>query len=372
MDSYRLNRSLEDRQQGLLSTIKKAVQDFGNNSPENKPLFPELIALRDALNDYDHMGAVDNAPVLNFYSTIDRYNDTFTDSNTELLLKAVKIVFPEVTTIQYSLFSGKRSDLYLLSATPEELAQLAQIKEQEEKEYKEQERQEEQQEIKDNLKRSRIPETRWDQYTFKSFNIVDIDKNHSNKEACRLAMQYAGPNETAENNEHAQEGWHHFLTYIGTPGSGKTRLALTIGLYLIRNDWQQVRYWQVQDLFETLKGTFNKSQKHHSSYDGNDHEAEDGYNKILESLKSCETLILDDLGAENGTEWVRSILDMLIDYRYENEKNTIITSNVSDINELSPRIASRLSEGNICKILMPDFRKIKAVQREKKSRKVGK
>jgi DNA replication protein DnaC len=200
---------------------------------------------------------------------------------------------------------------------------------------------------------------------------VDIDKNHSNKEASRLARQFTRIDcHSEEDTERIQEGWANFLTFIGTPGSGKTRLALTIGLYLIRHDAESVRYWQVQDLFETLKGTFNKSQKRHNSYDGNDDEIDDSYNKILESIKGCETLILDDLGAENGTEWVRSILDMLVDYRYENKMNTIITSNVSDVSELSPRIASRLSEGNICKILMPDFRKIKAVQREKKSRKV--
>jgi len=148
-------------------------------------------------------------------------------------------------------------------------------------------------------------------------------------------------------------------------------LALTIGIYLIRNDGESVRYWQVQELFETLKGTFNKSQQRYNSHDGNDDEGDDKYNKILTSLKSCRTLILDDLGAENGTPWTDAILDMIIDYRYSHEMDTIITSNV-DISKLSPRIASRLSEGNICKILMPDFRKVKALQRENKNRKVTK
>ena len=323
---------------------------------------------------------VDHTPILDIYS-FSAYEDVFSQANISLLQTAITPVLPQFTMIQYNEFSGKHSELYSLIATPEELARLAALKEQEEQERKEQERFEKQKEINVALVRSRIPESRWDEYTFKDFNVVDIDKNHSNKEAYRLARQFAGADSDDENS---QDGWHHFLAYIGSPGSGKTRLAFTVGLYLIRHDQTFVRYWQVQDLFETLKSTFNgkrDNSRNHPVYvddddDGNGNfnfttpPERQSYNEIIQSLKECKTLILDDLGAENDTEWVRSILDMIIDHRYENEMNTIITSNVSDISELSPRIASRFSEGNVCKILMPDFRKIKAVQREKKNRKV--
>jgi len=375
-DIWELERTINRRQEELQNAVIEAIRELGNTTKEN---IPQLKDLRDALRDNSRVALINNSPILNVYVTVDYYTNTFTGEKVELLLQVVKTIYPEITTIQYNRFNGQ-SFFKLIVVTPEEQAQLAALKEQEEQERKEQERFEKQKEINVALVRSRIPESRWDEYTFKDFNVVDIDKNHSNKEAYRLARQFAGADSDDENS---QDGWHHFLAYIGSPGSGKTRLAFTVGLYLIRHDQTFVRYWQVQDLFETLKSTFNgkrDNSRNHPVYVDDDDDGNfnfttpperQSYNEIIQSLKECKTLILDDLGAENDTEWVRSILDMIIDHRYENEMNTIITSNVSDISELSPRIASRFSEGNVCKILMPDFRKIKAVQREKKSRKVA-
>jgi len=375
MSSYDLKHKINARQEELRSTVIEAVRTLGNTTGEN---IPQLTKLRDALRNKIFIDLINDSPILNIYSNTEYasdFSDMFTGENAELLLKAVRTVLPEITMIQYSQFGGKREELSLFSATPEELKQLAELKEQEKREEEEEKRQEKIREIEVALQRSRIPQNRLEEYNFKDFNVVNIDKAHSNKEAYRLARQFTSINFGSEHSdeeiEELQADRHNFLTYLGTPGSGKTRLALTIGIYLIKfGDETFVRYWQVQDLFEVLKGTFNKSQQRHNSYDGNNDEGDDSYNKIIKSLKECSTLILDDLGAENGTEWTRSILDMIIDHRYENEMDTIITSNVSDISELSPRIASRLSEGNVCKILMPDFSKIKAVQREKKNRKV--
>jgi len=362
---WELNRTINRRQEELQKTLISAVQLMGNTTREN---IRQLTGMRDALRDDNRLALINNSPVLNIYSKLSDYDNTFTGEDAELFLKVVKTVWPDITTIQYSRFGGQ--SFTQIIATPEELAQLATLEEKEKQEEEEDRRQEKIREINVALVHSRIPDNLWDVYTFKDFKVTDIDKNHSNKEAYRLARQFAGADPDDEN---AQDGWHNFLTYIGTPGSGKTRLALTVGLYIIKSgDETFIRYWQVQDLFEVLKGTFNKSQQRHNSYDGNNDGADDSYNKIIESLKECSTLILDDLGAENGTEWVRSILDMVIDYRYSHELKTIITSNASDVSELPPRIASRLSEGNICKILMPDFRKVKALQRENKNRKVTK
>jgi DNA replication protein DnaC len=85
----------------------------------------------------------------------------------------------------------------------------------------------------------------------------------------------------------------------------------------------------------------------------------------MAELKDVGVLILDDLGAQKDTDFSLAKLDMIINYRYINELQTVVTANVDNIDELPSRIASRLSEGNVCKINMPDFRKIKSEQRAK-------
>ena len=51
--------------------------------------------------------------------------------------------------------------------------------------------------------------------------------------------------------------------------------------------------------------------------------------KLLDDLESTRLLVLDDLGAEHLTEYVRSGIDALIDHRYGHELKTIATSNLA-------------------------------------------
>ena len=91
-------------------------------------------------------------------------------------------------------------------------------------------------------------------------------------------------------------------------------------------------------------------------------------------MKKAECLILDDLGASNRTEWSVGILQELVDYRYANALQTIITSNNSMAelksylvirdkqgkpvdDKQSARITSRLEEMcHMAKLDTPSFR----------------
>lgn len=67
----------------------------------------------------------------------------------------------------------------------------------------------------------------------------------------------------------------------------------------------------------------------------------------FERYTRATVLVLDDLGAAKGTEWNEEINYRLINYRYENEKPTLITTNVpaKDIQTaLGERVTSRLVE----------------------------
>ncbi len=86
------------------------------------------------------------------------------------------------------------------------------------------------------------------------------------------------------------------------------------------------------DLFFELKTTFGGHGK-------TEQEVLDRYTKL-------PMLVIDDLGAEKSGEWARQDLYYLIDQRYKNEVQTVITSNLTlaRISELiDDRIASRIN-----------------------------
>lgn len=76
-------------------------------------------------------------------------------------------------------------------------------------------------------------------------------------------------------------------------------------------------------------------------------------------IENFDLIILDDLGAEKMTEAARQNLYFLIDERYRQEMNMIVTSNftIEQINENELRIASRLSEmGHVLLFNSDDYR----------------
>lgn len=73
---------------------------------------------------------------------------------------------------------------------------------------------------------------------------------------------------------------------------------------------------------------------------------------VVEKYSHCPVLVLDDLGVEKTTEWALQTLYIILNNRYSNYMQTIITSNLSieEISEkLGDRIASRIA--GMCKIV---------------------
>ncbi len=52
--------------------------------------------------------------------------------------------------------------------------------------------------------------------------------------------------------------------------------------------------------------------------------------EVLRPVLEAEPLVLDDLGGENPTLWVFDTLFYILNYRYNEKKPTIITTNFSD------------------------------------------
>ena len=143
--------------------------------------------------------------------------------------------------------------------------------------------------------------------------------------------------------------------YSSTKGSGKTRLAVSLGNVLLKDLKQQVKFITSGDLLKEIKNTYNKDSKYTES-------------QLVDSINKVNILIIDDIGAERATSWVNEILFSILDNRMKYNRITIFTSNCSvERLEHDERLKSRLTKMCI-PIKMPeeDIRKYLAYKENEK------
>lgn len=83
----------------------------------------------------------------------------------------------------------------------------------------------------------------------------------------------------------------------------------------------------VTELFEKLKASIAAQESYF-------------YDRMLQHLKTVQLLVLDDLGAEKSSEWTKSVLFEIIDYRYNEMLPMLITTNCPP-KELKEKIGDR-------------------------------
>lgn len=128
------------------------------------------------------------------------------------------------------------------------------------------------------------------------------------------------------------KGW---LVLTGSYGSGKTHLAAAIANYQAGLGSPPM-FVVVPDLLDHLRATFNPNSS--VSYD-----------RRFEEVRTAPLLILDDLGTQSMTPWVREKLYQLFNYRYNAQLPTVITTSDS-LDEMDARIRSRMLDTRLCKI----------------------
>jgi len=107
------------------------------------------------------------------------------------------------------------------------------------------------------------------------------------------------------------------LLIMGPCGGGKTHLAVSILRELIYQQQTEAVFYDFRDLLKKIQ----------NSYDSVSQSSEV---EILDPVLNSEVLVLDDLGVERPTEWVRDMFAYIINTRYNRKLATVITTNFED------------------------------------------
>lgn len=164
---------------------------------------------------------------------------------------------------------------------------------------------------------------RFQQRTFDTFKITS-----DNEEAYQAAVEYVSSfrGETTGG-----------LMFVGPPGTGKTHLAAAVLREVFRKG-VPCSFIQVPRLLEEIRNSYNNESEQNT--------------ENLARTATRKFVVLDDMGAERLTDWVREQMYMIVNDRYGNMLPTVITSNCT-ITELAKRLgertADRLSE--MCRVV---------------------
>lgn len=176
-------------------------------------------------------------------------------------------------------------------------------------------------------------------YRNENLSDIEIDVNEElAKKAKSVAKGYVNKFEIMQ-----EQGKGLFL-YSKKRGSGKTRLAISIGNALIKTKQQRVRFITTIDLLGQIKATYNRDKN-------NDYTEQE----LFEEFSEIPVLILDDMGTEKASTFVTEVFFRLLDNRMTHKKITIVTSNL-EIDELAhdERIKSRLRKMT-ARVKMPEI-----------------
>ncbi len=162
-------------------------------------------------------------------------------------------------------------------------------------------------------------------HTFGTFDLRKREKMEtpalkSLEKAFRAAQAYS----------ERPEGW---LVFMGDYGCGKTHLAAAIANHRAGMGLPPL-FIMVPDLFDHLRATFAPDSLTR-------------YDRRFEEIRAAPLLVLDDLGTQAMTPWVREKLYQLFNHRYNAELPTVITT-ANRLEEIDPRIRSRLTDTRLC------------------------
>ncbi len=122
--------------------------------------------------------------------------------------------------------------------------------------------------------------------------------------------------------------------FIGRPGTGKTHLAVGIGLRIMHRDSRTVLFTTVMRAIRRVKDTWSR-------------ESRESETQAIAALVFPDLLILDEIGVQFGSDTERLIMFDVLNERYEKRRPTLLLSNLN-LDEvkayLGERVFDRLRE----------------------------
>ncbi len=123
---------------------------------------------------------------------------------------------------------------------------------------------------------------------------------------------------------------HTFLTLFW---EHNTHLAVAVMHELIQRKRVPSLFVTVPELLDNIREAYNVPGRNIDEW--------------MDAVRNAEFLLLDDLGAERASEWVRERIFVIVNHRYREELPTLFTSNVGPKDlaaQLGERTASRIIE----------------------------
>ncbi len=125
--------------------------------------------------------------------------------------------------------------------------------------------------------------------------------------------------------------------YSHSYGTGKTHLAACITNYVLRERKLRVRFETARDLMLEIKRTY--SERDFSEAD------------VLDRLLGFDLLVLDDVGVDPPTDWLKSTYWLVFNRRLDNQLPMVITTNYSLLNpEKDECLGDRIGFGAVSRL----------------------